>query len=309
MKTKRDWARVPSRLYLGGVLSLLGAVGSSTHAQAPTPTSPPLPAKQPDTAPMASAQAAGEKAWGILRHGLKDENADKRAKAVRSLGLLPGNTEAEKAAINALQDKKPNVRMAAAAALGSMQAQHANLELEGVLEDSEPAVVLAAANSLLLLHDDVGYDIYYDVLTGERRASKGLIKEQLGTLKDKKKVAELGFEEGIGFIPFAGMGYEAFKTVRKNDSSPVRAAAAKQLAHDPDPGTAKALVKATTDKNWSVRAAALEAIAQREDRSLVPQIAAALDDEKDLVRFTAAACVAHLSDLPANNNPARTTKP
>ena len=306
MKSKRP--RTRQWRLLSGILSLLGMVGISAQAQGPSPA--PVEDSQPiRNVSKPSPQAPGEKAWGILRDGLKDDSADKRAKAVRALGLLPGNTEAEKAAINALQDKKPNVRMAAAAALGSMQALHANLELEGILQDSEPAVVLAAANSLLLLHDDVGYDIYYDVLTGERRASKGLIKEQLSTLKDKKKVAELGFEEGIGFIPFAGMGYEAFKTVRKNDSSPVRAAAAKQLAHDPDPGTAKALVKATTDKNWSVRAAALEAIAQREDRSLVPQIAAALDDEKDLVRFTAAACVAHLSDLPANNNPARIAKP
>src|SRR5882724_6600171 len=308
MKTKVDWGRVPSRLCLHGILSLLGVVGSPTLAQAPAPTSAPLPAKQPDTAPTASAQAAGEKAWGILRDGLKDQNADKRAKAVRSLGLLPANTEAERAAIKALQDKKPNVRMAAAAALGSMQAQHANLQLEGALQDSEPAVVLAAANSLLLLHDKVGYDVYYDVLTGERRASKGLIKEQLNTLKDKKKMAKMGFEEGIGFIPYAGMGYEAVKTVTKDDSSPVRAAA-KQLAHDPDPGTAKALVKATSNKNWSVRAAALEAIAEREDPSLVLQIRAALDDEKDVVRFTAAACIAHLSDLPANGVPAKTTKP
>jgi HEAT repeat protein len=214
--------------------------------------------------------------------------------------------EAEKAALNALRDDQANVRLAAATALGSMNAAEATLELKKTLEDSEPAVVLAAANSLLLLHDDVGYDIYYDVLTGERRASKGLIKEQLSTFKDKKKVAELGFEQGIGFIPFAGMGYEAFKTVRKNDSSPVRAAAAKQLAHDPDPGTAKALVKATTDKNWSVRAAALEAIAQRGDRSLVSQIAAGLDDAKDVVRFTAAACVAHLGEL---NSAAKPTKP
>jgi len=60
------------------------------------------------------------------------------------------------------------------------------------------------------------------------------------------------------------MGYEAFKRVTKDDSSPVRAGAAKQLAHDPNPGTAKALEKATTDKNWAVRAAALEAISLRE---------------------------------------------
>jgi len=86
--------------------------------------------------------------------------------------------------------------------------------------------------------------------------------------------------------------------VTKNDSSPVGAAAAKKLAHDPEPDAAEALVKAAGDKNLQVRAAALEALALREDRSLIPKISAALDDEKDVVRFTAAACVAHLSGLP-----------
>jgi HEAT repeat protein len=295
---------------LGAILSLVAAAGSSARAQTPCPRPSSPSTRQPGCNPSTqSSSAPGEKAWGILRDGLRDGNADKRAKAVRSLGLLPGNAQAERAAINALQDKKPSVRVAAATALGSMQAQHANLELEGALQDSEPAVVMAAANSLLLLHDHVGYDVYYDVLTGERRANKGLIKEQLDTLKDKKKMAKMGFEEGIGFIPFAGMGYEAFKTVKKNDSSPVRAAAAKQLANDPDPGTAKVLVKATTDKSWKVRAAALEAISQRGDPSLVPQIAPALDDAKDVVRFSAAACVAHLSELPEKESPAQPAKP
>jgi HEAT repeat protein len=310
MKTKRDWAAVPSKLFVCGILSLLGVAGSFTLAQAPAPEQAMSPARQSaDNTAIPSSQATAEKAWGILRDGLKEENTDKRVKAVRALGLLTGNTEAEKAAVSALQDKKPNVRVAAAAALGSMQAQHANLELEGVLQDSEPAVVLAAANSLLLLHDNVGYDIYYDVLTGERRASKGLLKEQLSIFKDKKKLAELGFEQGIGFIPYAGMGYEALKTVRKDDSSPVRAAAAKQLAHDPNPGTGKALVKATTDKNWAVRAAALEAISQRGDRSLVSAILTSLDDAKDEVRFAAAACVAHLSEQPAEKTSAAPAKP
>jgi HEAT repeat protein len=307
---ERSW-KAHMSLALGGILSFAGLAGSTPRLQVPSPA-PAKPSEQQQPARNNSEQSSpafSEKAWGILRDGLKDGNADKRANAVRSLGLLPGNAEAERAAINALQDKKSNVRVAAAPALGSMQAQHANLELEGALQESEPAVVLAAANSLLLLHDKVGYDVYYDVLTGERRANKGLIKEQLDTLKDKKKMAKMGFEEGIGFIPFAGMGYEAFKTVKKNDSSPVRAAAAKQLAHDPDAGTSKALLKAATDKNWKVRAAALEALAQREDRSLVPQIAPALDDSKDVVRFTAAACVAHLSELPEKESPAEPAKP
>lgn len=311
---KRSMATRPWKIGFGGVLSLLGVASISALAQAPTSPTAPAPEKQPAanapaTNARATAQPPREKAWRILRDALQDESADKRAKAVRALGLLPGNAEAGKAAIGALKDDKANVRLAAAAALGSMRDERATSALEKVLDDSELVVVLAAANSLLLLHDDAGYDVYYGVLTGEKRANKGLIKGQLDTLKDKKKMAELGFEEGIGFIPFAGIGYEIFKTVTKDDSSPVRAAAAKKLAHDSNPDSGEALVTATTDKNWTVRAAALEAIAERGDRSLVPKIAAAMEDDKDLVRYMAAACVAHLSDLPARKVPAKTAKP
>jgi hypothetical protein len=80
-------------------------------------------------------------------------------------------------------------------------------------------------------------------------------------------MAEMGFEEGIGFIPFAGIGHEVFKTATKNDSSPL---------------------------------AVLEAIALRGAPSLLPKISPALEDDKDVVRFTAAACVARLSGLPGN---------
>lgn len=312
--SKRPWTSRPWNIGLIGVLGLLSVADISARAHAPTASPAPSQEKQPAvTAPATNTAATPktprEKAWGILREALQGDSADKRAKAVRALGLLSRNVEAGKAAIAALKDDKPNVRLAAAAALGSMHHAQATSELEKVLDDSEPVVVLAAANSLLLLHDDAGYDVYYDVLTGERHASKGLIKRQLDSLKDKKKMAELGFEEGIGFVPYAGIGYEIFKTVTKDDSSPVRAAAAKKLARDPSPDIGEALITATTDENWTVRAAALEAIAERGDRSLVSKIAAAMDDDKDLVRYMAAACVAHLSDLPLKKVPAKTRKP
>ena len=287
-------------------LGLVIFLGGQAVIEPPSLTSPADEIKRQASSDSAKpAERPAEKAWSILHVGLKDANPERRAEAVRALGLLTGNTEAEKAAVQGLHDEKPNVRLAAAAALGSMHAEHAAGNLEEALGDSEPSVVLAAANALLLLHDDVGYDTYYEALTGEKRANKGLIKEQLDTLKDKKKMAQLGFEEGIGFIPFAGIGYEVFKTVTKNDSSPLRAAAAKKLAHDPEPDAAEALVKAVSDKNLAVRAAALEAIALRGDPSLLPKVSAALDDDKDLVRFAAAACVAHLSGLaekPSNSN-------
>jgi len=89
------------------------------------------------------------KSLRILREGVIDPNADKRALAVRSLGLLRGNAEAERLAIVALTDEKSTVRVAAASALGSMHAEHSTGNLEEALGDSEPSVVLAAANSLL----------------------------------------------------------------------------------------------------------------------------------------------------------------
>jgi len=274
------------------------------NEEKPTPPSTSQESPKPAPAPK-KRLSQREHAWQILHDGLAENNGDKRAKAVNSLGLLTRNAEAEKAAVLALKDDKSNVRVAAASALGSMRAVHAQPELESALDDDEPAVVLAAANSLMLLKDmDSAYEVYYGVLTGTTRTNKGLIKEQLKILKNKKKLAEIGIEQGIGFIPFAGFGYDAWKTIMKSDASSVRAAAAKKLTHDPSPASAEALVVATQDKNWLVRAAALEAISERGDKTLLPKINLSLDDEKDDVRFTAAACVAHLSTLPGKRTKA-----
>ena len=261
-----------------GIAGLLILLGTRSVAQGQKPTPSPAEARANAVRTPALPSETREKAWAILHEGLKDTNPDKRAKPARALGLLTGSAEAEKAAVFALKDGKPNVRLAAAVALGSMHAENAKGNLEEALGDSEPSVVLASANSLLLLHDDVGYDTYYEVLRGEKRAGKGLIKEQLDTLKDKKKVAQMGFEEGIGFIPFGGIGYEIFKTVTKNDASPIRAAA-------------------------------LDAIALREDASLVSRIVPSMDEKNDVVRFTAAACVAHLSGGLEKANGASASKP
>ena len=261
-------------------------------------------AKPAPQAPAKPQLSLRDRSWEILHGGLQIDNTDKRVKAVTALGLMKRNAEAEKLAIAALQDKKTEVRVAAATALGSMNAVRAKTPLEVALDDNEPSVVLAAANSLMLLKDsNFAYDIYYGVLTGTMRTNNGVIKEQIKEqmkiLHDKKKIAQLGLEQGIGFIPYGGLGYGMVKTLVKSDNSPMRAAAAKKLALDPDPETAKALVAATQDKNWMVRVAALEAIAERGDRSLISKVAPTLDDDKDDVRYSGAACIARLSALPA----------
>jgi HEAT repeat protein len=240
--------------------------------------------------------AAVAEAWNILRAGA-------RAQAISVLGLLPGNSSAEAMAKEALRDDKPDVRAAAATALGMMRARQAVPELREAEDDPDPSVALAAANSLLQLGDEEGYDVYYAVLTGKRKGHPSLIAEEKRTLHDPKKMAEVGFEEGIGFVPFAGIGWDALRTVLKNDNTPIRAAAAKKLAPDLDPKTASALLGAASDKNWIVRAAALEAIALRDDPALLPQVIRYFADPKEKVRLVAAACVIRLADIAARSTP------
>ena len=259
----------------------------------------------------AVAQSPVEKSWGVLQTGLSDKTTDERAIAVRVLGLLENDPKAQDLALKALADDKPEVRAAAADALGQMNAKSTAPKLEQVIlgNEKEVAVILACARSMIQLGDNRGYGVYYAILTGERKSGGGLLDDQKKMLHDPKKMAQFGFEQGIGFIPFAGIGYGAFKQFSKDDESPVRAAAAKMLIKDPDPKTREALLAAASDKSWIVRMAALDSLAHRGDPTVIPQIMPQLGDEKDLVRYTAAGAIIRLSQAkPAATQTKPTTK-
>ncbi len=249
---------------------------------------------------QSSAQVPREKAWQVLLDGAGEKDPDTRAIAIRSLGLAIRDKNAEKLALVALQDPAVQVRVAAAVALGKMEAKSSVPALKEALKDKEMGVILAATNALRSLGDPSAYLIYYAVLTGERKSGEGLVAEQKKMLSDPKKAAQFGFETGIGFVPFGGLSYGVYKTVTKDNVSPIRGAAAIALAADPDPKSAKALVDATRDKSWIVRAAALDAIAHRGDPALVADIMEALTDEKAEVKYTAGAAIYHLSGSPGN---------
>lgn len=236
-----------------------------------------------------------EEAWHVLQAGCAAEKVPDRASATRLLGLIPKDVRARKLAETALlHDPKPEVRAAAAAALGEMKSRQSIPELKKALEDSDPSVILAAAHSLVQMHIKIGFQVYSEVLFRERKGKRGLIASQLSELSDPKKMEQLGFEEAVGFIPFGGIGWRAFKEVTKDDSSPVRAGAATVLADDPDPATTKVLEAAAADKSWLVRAAVLEALAHRGDPSAADTVALYLIDENKEVKYTAAAAVLRL---------------
>jgi HEAT repeat protein len=225
----------------------------------------------------------------------KSSSATERATGIRALGLLRNEPRARHLAERGLEDPKPEVRIAAATALGQMRATESIPKLQKLLSDDKLPVIMAAAHSLRDLKDHTSaYAVYYDILTGTRKGN-GLISKQLDTLKDPKEMAKIGVEQGMGFVPFAGIGWEAWRYMHKKDPNPVRAVAATFLAHDPDPATAVALVEATKDKDWIVRAAAVEAIAQRGDPSLEPKVEFSFFDDNAHVRYTAAAAVIRLT--------------
>jgi HEAT repeat protein len=248
--------------------------------------------------PLHPPQAAAvDRAWSVLQEGVNSKNPYKRAKAVHAIAVLTGNARAEEIAAKALEDSDVNVRVEAATSLGQIGGASARAKLRAALKDKEVRVVIAAANSLYALKDPAAYEVYYALLTGDRKSSNGLLQSELGTLKDRQAVEKLAWETGIGFVPFGGMGWEAWKTVTRDDTSPVRAAAAEKLATDPDSKSAEALAQGCSDKKWRVRAAVVNAIAKRGDPALLGSVEPLLDDGNDTVRFDAAAAVVRLASV------------
>jgi HEAT repeat protein len=236
-----------------------------------------------------------DKAWGVLETALADKSADTRARAAFVLGLIDNNSKAQSDAEKALTDEASRVRAAAARALGAMGAKSSIPKLKALIYDHESEVVFAVAAALRRLEDPAAFEIYYAALTGERKSGQSLAEEQMKLLKDPKALSKIGFEVGVGFVPFGGAGLAGYKMLTKDDATPVRAAAATQLASDPDPRAAKALVAALADGKWLVRAAAADAIAQRNDPSLKNSLTPVFLDSKDTVSFTAAAAYLRLN--------------
>ena len=248
------------------------------------------------------AQTPAQQAWGMLRNGVNDGNTGKRTQAVLALRLLRCDREATELANTALQDRKPEVRAAAATALGSIGSSDAIPELKKAMDDKKSSVATAAAHSLLMLNDSSGYQVYYELLVGERKSTDGLGVRETAPFKGWKQITELGLSQGLAFFPGGSEAFSAVMALREDDSSPVRATAATTLADDMDPRISRALVRATSDKNWTVRASALVAIAERSDPELLNAIVPALSDKNQVVRYTAAAAVIRLSTAAETSN-------
>jgi len=103
------------------------------------------------------AQTPPEKAWQVLQDSSTSTKNSVRADTMRSLGLVMGDPKAISILENALQDKDPEVRAAAATSLGTVKSTASIPKLEALVKDKEgasPTVSLwfNAANNLVLPH-------------------------------------------------------------------------------------------------------------------------------------------------------------
>jgi len=252
---------------------------------------------------MAQTQSPQQLAWSILQDGVNNTNSQQRVSAVTVLALITADPKAITMAEHALQDQNADVRAAAATSLGTLKAPGSIPALQQALKDKEPAVIMAAAKSLVEMNNEEGYDTYYAVATGKEKSGQGLVASEQAKLNqlmhNPKDLAETAFEQGIGFVPFGGIGFGAFKAIHDSgaNATVVEATALKMLAKDPDPRSGKALIAATGNNQWVIRSAAYDALAHRGDRSLITDMALGLTDQQAVVKLTAAAAIAQLSAL------------
>jgi HEAT repeat protein len=73
-------------------------------------------------------------AWSILQAGVTSNNSQQRVSAVTVLGLITADPKAVGMAEAALKDKDPDVREAAATALGTLKASSSVPALESALK-------------------------------------------------------------------------------------------------------------------------------------------------------------------------------
>jgi len=240
----------------------------------------------------AAGQSLRDEPWGILDAGLQDKSVDKRAEALAALGVAAGDARALKTLEECLQDPKPEIRTVAVAALGDMNAKASLPKIKALLSYSDAKTTLAVAAVLKKFGDPEGFEIYNELVTGERKDGQKLTDG----IKDRKGLEKVGAETAIGFVPFGGVATGAYDYISRNSTSAANAyvIAVNALAEDPDPQVNKALVRVAFGGKVPVRVAALRALAKRGDTTVLNDIEPAMHSDKAVVSYTAAAAILHL---------------
>lgn len=277
-------------ILLAGTLVVVWNLAAFSQAdQTQTPSAPAA------VAPQTRSQSLERTAWKVLKQGMAEEKSSDKIAVITALGSIGPQREAVRLTERGLSDSDPDVRLAAASALGQMKARSAIPKLRRLLRDPKPEVSFAAAKALWIMGDRSGRDVFVEVLAGERSASPGMLDAAKKHYLNPRTLALTGVQEGAGalFGPL-GFGVSALRELAKDKGAPARALSAEMLSLDHSRRALAALQDAAADKNWVVRAAAAEALGNSGQRGALPTLRLLLNDDKAAVRSMAAASIIRL---------------
>ncbi len=248
-----------------------------------------------------STQLFAADAWQMLTDAASDKNDQLRVKALVAMGdigLLPKSVAVIEKACG---DSSEEVRQTAVRVLGEMKSSGSMPVIAKLLDDSSPSVAFAAAQSLWLLKDYRGRDLFAAVLEGDRKSERGALHGMLHDahvkMHNRGEMVKMGVNAGVGSLlgPF-GFGLGFAEDMFKDKGAPARALAATVLGKDTDPSSIDDLLNALDDKNAAVRAAAARALAERGNTASIPRIQTLLDDKHTAVQLVAAAAIVRLQN-------------
>ena len=240
--------------------------------------------------------------WQLLTTTAASRNPTHRREAIAALGTIGSQRRVLRLLEQALSDKDSSVRQQAAGTLGDLRARRSIPRLKQALNDDSPEVSFAAARSLWLMGDRTGREVFLQVLSGDKPASDGVLKNGFEAtkkkLKDPKKLAILGAKEAADslFGP-AGWGIKVIEHVIQDRSASARAMSAILLGPDATADALKQLREALSDQSWIVRAAAAQALGASRRREQIQHLRPLLRDDKNAVRCLAAASIVRLSAI------------
>jgi HEAT repeat protein len=193
--------------------------------------------------------------------------------------------------------KDPDYEVRSSAILAASQTKNRTLttDIRNMLNDKEPQVALAAAATLWKMNDYSGEDVLIAVVNGDRKATASLKDSTMHTVNrdihSPATLARIGALQGASILlgPF-GFGITAYEYMRKNGADSARAAAVEQLSQEKTGPVRTTLTAALGDKDPAVRAAAAKAIGiNYHDKAASDALLPLFDDSKPPVRLTAAA--------------------
>lgn len=257
---------------------------------------------------LATGAPGVDAGWSLLTTAAaQSKRPQTRIQALAALGTMGSDPRAAKLIRDGMKD--PDLDVRTAAILGASATHNRMLipEIRALLKDSEPQVVFAAATTLWRMNDHSGEAVLRAVADGERRATPTLMhgasQDMSRELHNPSGMARLGVTEGASMLlgPF-GFGITAIEYMRRNGGTSARATAIDLLGQQKSPSVRSELIDALSDKDPGVRAAAAKALGQRHDPTLTKPLGTLFADAKLPVRLTAAAAYINCSGHAASKH-------